>query len=149
MFGFGAQSDESSPDEYGYAQQSSIGPEPTEDGSCSGLWDCGVYYAGEGAELVGGVFGDVARGAGEIVSGAGQVVAGTAEAGAGFVSDTAERVVSSAERVAAAGSTGVARVVDAGGDAAADAASAAAKPFAIALTVLGLGGLVAYMATRK
>jgi len=46
MFGFGEQSDESSPDEYGYAQQSPIGPEPEPDGSCSGLFDCGLHYAG-------------------------------------------------------------------------------------------------------
>jgi hypothetical protein len=75
-----------------------------------------------------------------IVEGAGEVAAGTL----GAVGALAEDVGTAGANIIGAGAVGSTSVVNAAGDALEDAATAAAKPFAIALGVIGVAAVAAY-----
>lgn len=125
-------STEESPDEYGYAPTSDA---PPDDLSYWEQWqEDAAEAAGDAGRLLGGLFAWGADTAAGVAETAGEVAEGTL----GAIGDVVEK-----------SATGSTNVIDAAGNALEDAASAAAKPFAIALGVIGVAAVAAYATAKR
>jgi len=136
---YAPQSTAGSVDEYGYAPQSN--DDRTNDNAQPFWQDLG--------QSIGGAVSSATDFVGDTIEAGIDTVGGAFETVTGGAADVVDSIGEAGSKIVGAGFGGASNVVQQYGDAAEDVATAAAKPFAVAFTVIGIGGILAFLALKK